>query len=358
MNGLRGFAVLAVIYHHMFPQHIPPIPSSYGLSLPLLAPLNNGWLAVNLFFILSGFVLYLPFATGARTCDNGEQAMSFCWRRFKRLLPLYYFNALFLIGFVFFPPAPIGRNLFLMATLTFPFTTDQFMPWCNFVLWSFGIEFWFSVVFPLVLLLNRQRSIGKLCLVALAIGLATRYAAFLFLPEEYTSRRLDPIRASLPGRIDDFLIGMMVASWCARGEIPRRAALPLVIVGLLMLYATAMLWDWCDLGVLPQLVNPLLNNAVQVACVALLVGLLGLERGIVKWLFDNGPIQIVGMMCFSLYVWHAPLNDIVWAHRGSFPNGVIRSLFYVVTLFAMSLLSYRFIEFGTESNMKKLFRPA
>ena len=97
INGLRGVAILAVIYHHFF------IPTSWlaspiaTMAHPLNALFENGFTGVNLFFLLSGFVLYLPYANGSRRVETWRDARGFYLRRLGRLMPLYYLAALVLI---------------------------------------------------------------------------------------------------------------------------------------------------------------------------------------------------------------------------------------------------------------------
>jgi peptidoglycan/LPS O-acetylase OafA/YrhL len=69
LNGLRGLAVLGVVWQHLF--WIFNVPGTRPLEIGWLTlagnPLaSNGWMGVNLFFFCSGFVLYLPYCTGRR----------------------------------------------------------------------------------------------------------------------------------------------------------------------------------------------------------------------------------------------------------------------------------------------------
>jgi peptidoglycan/LPS O-acetylase OafA/YrhL len=86
INGLRGLAILRVVYAYVvagvWPYDAVPIAISRLLT--------NGGSGVNLFFILSGFVLFLPFVSGDRSLDSTRDWLSFYRRRSLRLLPLFY----------------------------------------------------------------------------------------------------------------------------------------------------------------------------------------------------------------------------------------------------------------------------
>jgi peptidoglycan/LPS O-acetylase OafA/YrhL len=113
INGLRGLAIIAVIYQHLLARFTPHGWHAFEIgsfNLSLYSFLSNGWLGVNLFFFLSGFVLYLPYSAGQRTMGSMVDVWSFYKHRWVRLMPLYYLNLL--IALVFVPPPPWYQSYF------------------------------------------------------------------------------------------------------------------------------------------------------------------------------------------------------------------------------------------------------
>ena len=104
VDGLRGLAIFAVIYHHLFSRFTAPGYESFELGGFQLFPftyLSNGWMGVNLFFFLSGFVLYLPYVMRKRTINNRQNLWEFYKRRAQRLMPLYYICLFISVVFFF-----------------------------------------------------------------------------------------------------------------------------------------------------------------------------------------------------------------------------------------------------------------
>ncbi len=82
LTGIRGFAALAVLFYHIRPAMAGFLPGD------VIAVLAQGYLAVDLFFVLSGFVLWWNY--GAQFAEQGTRAAApFIVRRFARIFPLH-----------------------------------------------------------------------------------------------------------------------------------------------------------------------------------------------------------------------------------------------------------------------------
>src|SRR5882672_2655909 len=73
LNGLRGIAIAMIVLYHLFIPYTarnPLRPGEIDGEGLFAAFINDGWLSVNIFFVLSGFVLYLPYRTGRRAMEG------------------------------------------------------------------------------------------------------------------------------------------------------------------------------------------------------------------------------------------------------------------------------------------------
>lgn len=358
INGLRALAILGVVYHHYTWDYLGPLnPASpiAGLWLPLRVVLEGGWLGVNLFFFLSGFVLYLPYARGRRRMDGVAAAGKFLSRRLLRLLPLYYFVGLLSLAFGLMQPFDLAQPgawklLLTFLTVTFPFFPDTFMPTYNWVLWSLGIEVWFSLLFPVLLPLYRRRPAAVLAGAAI-LALGVRYYGTV----PFQGNVLNWIADGLPARLPDFLAGMLAVDLLVR----RRAwtGHPLTLLaGLGLGLAGAWAWHAWFLGEVP--VKAAAGFTILLDAGFLLVALFVLSRRtLLSQALSLWPVQLVGTMCYSLYVWHGVLEyRLVLSRSTDFAVRLDSLPLYLFFLAAVAALSYRFIEFGNRP-AAELFLP-
>jgi peptidoglycan/LPS O-acetylase OafA/YrhL len=353
INGLRGFALAGVIWHHLFGLYFKP-----GSAVALdPAPeggffLSYGWIGVQLFFVLSGFVLYLPYAEGRARLATGADAVAFYRRRAARLLPLYYLVVLLCLVFNQSPPegAKFGAELVSMGLVLFPFTGHGFEPYLNPPLWSLGVEIWFSVLFPVVVLALQRFGALRLIAATLVIGCASRALGLILEPGAAAL----PLTTGLSANLEVFAAGMVLAQWYVnRAARPLLLAYPLPVAAIGgVLVAAAIGAKHAALPGTPVLFPDLLTLGLSLA----IAGLLALKTGPVRAVFANRPIQLVGMMCYSLYVWHEPLLRHVFQADIAPLDGLAETLPVYLTLLAgVGALSYRFIEFGRVADWRTLF---
>jgi peptidoglycan/LPS O-acetylase OafA/YrhL len=333
LDGLRGLAVLLVLAHNL---------SIIETSDTLLQKLwtffvGAGWIGVQLFFVLSGYLI-----TGILLDERGRprQLRDFYVRRALRIFPLYYaFLAVRLLLLPrFFPamhvPAASAAGFWLYASNW----TDLLLgPVANLGhLWSLAVEEQFYLVWPWLTLLPR-RTFGRACLVIL-VGSFVARIAFL--------------RAGLPGtwlyvstitRADALAMGALVA--LALRDATQRARLsralrPLAAFGLLALLvvvARSHGLSRMNLGV----------QTYGYSALALLFALLLADLGLVPGraygrVLSNGPLRRVGTYSYGMYVLHIPLKGVVLALASARLEAAVRAHpvgFDVAFVIALTLLT-------------------
>lgn len=161
LDTLRGIAVLGVLVLHGFYWQYSKLRFSHLQQLLVLAT-RAGWLGVNLFFVLSGFLI-----TGILldSRDKPDYYRTFYARRALRILPAYYLLLILLAALRQASAAYLGLSFVYLANLTVCFgVPNGYGP-----LWSLAVEEHYYIAWPALLRRSSLRSVAAL---ALAICLA------------------------------------------------------------------------------------------------------------------------------------------------------------------------------------------
>jgi peptidoglycan/LPS O-acetylase OafA/YrhL len=336
LDGLRGAAVAAVVLFHA-------------------GHLVGGWLGVDLFFVLSGFLItsLLLEERSAR----GRIALGAFWaRRARRLLPALF---LLLLGvgvyaLVFAAPNELSQiRADGIATLGYVANWHQIAHGTSYWVlfrapsplehtWSLAIEEQFYLVWPLVVVavLAWRRSVRGVVVVALA-GAAASFGAMLLL---YTPGA-DPQRVYLgtDTRASSILLGAALAALLAdRGWTRRRAnRVGLEVVGVAALGFLAWAW-WGLSGSTPAVYEGLLL-ASSAAAALVIAAAAHPRRGPIAWAFSWRPLCALGLISYGVYLWHWPVDLVVTSGRVGVGGWALTGVQVAITL-AIALASYRLVE--------------
>ena len=348
INGLRGVAIVGVVYFHV----IGGLWSAAQLPAWLSPLMTNTWTGVNLFFILSGFVLFLPYAADDEAMRPASQRLRFYRRRAWRLLPLFYAAVVVQGGVAVLCGTSDLGELVRVASLQLTVSPRDFFPSFNGPLWSIGAEVAFSVLFPTLVLTGLKLGIGRLTAVVLVAALCMRLIGYMHAPSpEVVGFNTDMFLC----RIDEFVLGMLLARLYVERRLP-------VVAGRCLLAGSALVilaWLGFDLTarhLLPSLVRAGLNNVLDAGfCLIVAAALAPGSR--VAAALSWRPLQVLGMMCYSLYIWHWPLLHWIMPDRAAMPADAFAAgvVAFLVATLAVGALSYRFIEFGRVRDWRKLF---
>ena len=221
LTGIRGVAAWFVVLYHV------RLGAAWALPPPAVAILGKGYLAVDLFFMLSGFVLWLNYADRLRPGGIGEAA-TFIARRIARIWPLHLFMLAGAVAFVLAVAAagrpasdhyPWGELPLHLALMQNWGLTDA-LTW-NDPAWSISCEFAAYLLFPLLTLATDWRRFGTAALCALLVLLAVTLCALMWAGGA-TSLGADIPHFGLPRALIEFTMGTIVCTVWRR--CPERAA--------------------------------------------------------------------------------------------------------------------------------------
>jgi peptidoglycan/LPS O-acetylase OafA/YrhL len=303
IDGLRGIAILLVFLAHFWP--------SRGSAGVLDSLTFKGWIGVDLFFVISGFLI-IGILIDTRGAPGYYR--NFYARRVLRIFPLYY--AFLAAVFVIMPlmqGASYGESSFgqeagspwwylLYLTNFREFVGDSGVPPMIRPLWSLAIEEQFYLVFPLIVAAVQPTWLPRLLGALVAFAIAVRIGLFVWLPENHhvqyllTPARFDTIAMGGLGAVlvrrDDMMRWRERASW-----FPAAALVLLVVVGLVSGFdrrdPSLRLWGYTAIAAAFTLV---LLWAVWRSGSSAVRGL--------RW----APLRLFGKLCYGLYVLHIGAN--------------------------------------------------
>ena len=216
LDGLRGLAILMVVIYHAAESFRPPSGGLLSIATwDIATPLYSGWLGVNLFFVLSGFLITWHLLRRWTPAVSGAEISTYLTKRWLRIVPTYYV-VLLVAAFELTPHHPIepGR-LGLRITYHLLFLQDYLPGSILGPFWSLGVEEKFYLLMPIVMLvvwrIGTDR--GRLLLLAglAALPLLFRFAMWLAgagrEPEAYTQVWRNPFHLNL----DAVFLGALAA---------------------------------------------------------------------------------------------------------------------------------------------------
>ena len=355
IDGLRGIAVLLVVWFHIWQVTWQSAVIPFvNVSLQPLA--ETGWLGVELFFFISGFVLMLPVVQAHLSATHPPTWRHFYARRFLKIVPSYVLciAVMLAIGFQTYAHAweAVRDVAFHLAFIHNWFAATYGS--IDGVMWSLGVEIQFYVLFPLLAIAFVR---SPLVVTIAMFVVANAWRIWALLANHYF---LGQREAQLPAYLDLFAAGML----CAYGYVFLALKRPqiaqrhwvfsaLMIGGLIAFwllavdcYAVAHTPDWPE----PWKVQH--RSLVALAISAVALGSLFAARWL-RVVLANRVLLFLAAISYNLYLWHFPIthellerrltpyvgadphNDHVWQIASWF-------IFVPVSIVISALLTYGF----------------
>lgn len=324
IDGLRALAVLGVVLHHAG-----------------LAALPGGFVGVDVFFVISGFLISRIITDGV--ADGSFSLAHFYERRARRILPaLIPVVALSLIAGYWLLLPDDYENLGQSAVATLLFANNvlltltsgywdlaaTFKPLLH--TWSLGVEEQFYIAYPLLALLvlrRRPRLFGPMLAGGIAIS--------LLLSVALSARQPDASFYLIHTRAWELLLGALTAWRLPSTAQPERIARMLKLAGLAMIIGAMVLIDETA---------PYPGWRALLPCVGTALILRhGAAGGLAQRVLGWRPLVLVGLASYSIYLWHQPLFAFARALSVTPPGAGVMAALTLATL-VIGYASWRWIE--------------
>ena len=325
IDGLRAFAVVAVIINHFNKEILP-----------------NGYLGVDIFFVISGFVI--TSSLYKKPSKNFKDFISgFYERRLKRLIPaLSVFVLLTSITICLFQLNP---ELTLWTGLTSLFglsnlylldkSTDYFAQSTELNVfthtWSLGVEEQFYILFPFLIWFSgfgRQKKNGarNLFLIIFVLTIVSLIGFVYLYPINQSAAYF-----LMPTRFWEMALGCLLFI-----GVQRRNSIEKSLKKVPPLLALSLM-----IGVMYLPVSLATVSTIAVVFLSALL-IICLKKGTLAYkFFTNSKLVYVGLISYSLYLWHWGVLSIsrwtIGIHWWSVP-------FQIVLMFGLAMISYKYIE--------------
>ncbi|HVJ92028.1 MAG TPA: acyltransferase family protein [Labilithrix sp.] len=338
LDGLRGLALLGVLLFH---------------SNKLLP---GGYLGVDLFFVLSGYLITALLLAEHRM--TGRIALAAFWvRRARRLLPalLALIPAVALYGWLFAKPDELSRirgdalaTLGYVANWRAIFAQKSY--WELFATpsplehtWSLSIEEQFYVIWPVIVMFlcasdrTGRSSKRRLFVLTLTLAALSMVAMRVLFDPAKTSR----VYLGTDTRMAGILAGAALATLIPPSTtFEAKTIRKLDALGIVAALGLGVAW-WKLEGE-----NPFLYKGglwlTEFAALVLIVCAVSGDESIVARALAFRPLTLLGTISYGLYLWHWPVNVFFSAPRFDI-GGWIRPVQFSVA-FAVAIASYRFLE--------------
>ena len=321
LDGIRGIAVLLVLADHSLPAFI-----------------GSGTAGVWIFFVLSGFLLTIPFVAQSERAVSSQYMGEYLVRRLKRIIPMYYVYV-FIVFFLYgnFSSGAIRHFLFLQG---------------DGHLWTIQQELLFYMALPLIVVINHLVFRGRAILIVVALGLLM-LAANTWLDRSVLN--LHSVPADHRAYAGIFIAGMAFSylyhgvilqnrtAWLTSPRFKFWASMAgFAILAAYVLYSSDTMFSK---GYYPPLRVP--GRFGIAAGIIILLALMTSGHWFSKFLALT-PLRAIGLVGYSFYLIHVVIISLVtnmWEYYFGYSIGLgTRFVLVLILTYAVAALTYTYIE--------------
>lgn len=327
IDGLRTVAVLSVIlYHSNF--------NLFGQN-----PIKGGFLGVDIFFVISGYLITSILLTGFES--KHLNLVKFYERRARRILPILLFVITISIPFSWLLLLPSEFQKYSWQTLYSIFSVSNFYFWTEdsywaeesksepfLHTWSLGVEEQFYLFMPLLILFIINKNLRHIRYVFLTLAMVSLIAShYMSIKDAQSSFYLLPFRAW------ELLIGAVIATLRDR-KLSSLMFPYFPTLGLAIVFVCFFVFD-------ENTLNPSFYTLIPILGVGLII-LFANPKDITTKLLQSRIMVSIGLISYGLYLWHFPVFSYL-THAADFQNAG-EKIGAIGLVFSLSLATYFLIE--------------
>jgi peptidoglycan/LPS O-acetylase OafA/YrhL len=330
IDGLRALAVLSVVLFHIDPSNLP-----------------GGFLGVDIFFVISGYLITKIILTQMN--DSNFSYIVFYTRRVKRLLPPLFFMLFFscCIGYFILLPydfykfgISIASVLGFASNIQYSLRSDDYFStnsteWPLLHTWSLAVEEQYYFILPLLILTIYKLAKSKLITIFCTIAITSFVVAeFLSRSDHYSSISYYLITT----RMGELLVGSILAASQIKNKIQSIDSNLVTFMSFILIIVLLICVDKS---------LPFPGILALALCVPVAI-LINSHNTFVNKLLSIKPIVLIGLMSYSLYLVHWPIlafsRYLFNFEKGMLQFTLTEQLILAVVIFAISMFSYNVIE--------------
>ena len=292
-DSIRAIAVILVIIHHWFETN------------KILNFLPNGAIGVNIFFVLSGFLITGILLKAKKQIEAKHITLStafknFYIRRTLRIFPIYYLFLLVLL--IIQDPAVVKDAIYYFTyTSNFLFFSAQIFPARVAHLWSLAVEEQFYLLWPWLIILISKKLLPYLIALFLIIGISSNY---ILLNNGWW------LQLFTPSCFDAFAIGGFLSYLIAYRQDVIQAIQP-KFKWIFMCVVVVFLFHVFDYAFLPaRTIHALLGITIIYYC------LFKKNNKMLNHVLDNKWLMKIGKVSYGVYLYHLIVPELwIWVNK-------------------------------------------
>ena len=323
IDGLRGIAIIPVILYH--------------LNIPFF---SGGYIGVDIFFVISGFLITSIIHNNIK--EKKFSLLDFYERRLRRIIPILYLILILSIPFTLINFIEVdSRNFFesLFAVITF---SSNFLFWLEegeyftrenslkplLHTWSLSIEMQFYIIFPLIIIILEKVKKLKIMIISLTCFFSFLIANWLSLVNPDASFYLSLTR------IWELLLGSLCALLRISCNKVKSKSDYICFFSFIIIFLSVFFFN-------DKTLHPSFFSLFPVLATCFLI-LFSEESNSFKRLLQFGPLVVVGLISYSLYILHFPMIAFLKYLDISMSTNII--FVFLICLFLISYFSWVYIE--------------